>query len=675
MNPKLADKTIGQTMLKTIIFAILLLLLKPVSAASRMTHEKFVQLSHAEQRQIVIGLMQIVSELEGRYKHETKTAGFNAERFRQYTQIMRKISSFIIADAQAEVRRQRYGQFLNDLRGVLRQRNRCLYGGWISTVGGPENLCTHPSGATAPEVRSYYQSESSCSGRDNITCNPAIFGFKNVQTKTLFCVPAGRSGGTGPFASDNSSRACMLKALASTPEAGASTKEQRIQNIIAGIALNPDDANNTFDFMIQTCACDANRSQKEIADSYHAYMRPHRTCYSILRMLSEFLPSCQTPQQRFMDDNQLSFLNHIKTSLTEQQVNSENFEEAYRPIVNEFVNRSDYQAICGTSAPAVTVGATACPEGQTRATPTAQCKCEDGSTPGPDGCDIVVTGRREPPATTTPPPTTTTACTPPQVPNPRNNNACVAPCRDTEDRLESTFACVPKCDENQTRNAEGACEANPPAATPTITLAQRELKDDKGIFDAKINGETTVPDGYSFTWYREGEALGDITFTPVAAAPAVTNAPSVDLTGDIGSETETTTTAPTTAPTTTTTAPTTAPTTTTTTAPNPPPTTTDPGTTGPTGTSFSANQAAIPSLNTKFSTEAPRLASKDYQICVRLIKSSDNSIAGHDCKPVPKKVAAAPVVPRTNGGMGPQMPQQLGPTRGGSSDAIFRGIR
>ncbi len=658
-------------MLKTFFFLILFVMLRPVSAASLMTHEQFVHLPQSEQKQIVIGMMELIVEIEGRYKHETKTAGFSAERFRQYSQIMRKLSSFLIEDAEAEVRRQRYGQFLTDLRGVLRQRNRCLYGGWISTVGGSENLCTHPSQASAPEVRSMYQSERDCTGRNSISCNPAIFGFRNVQTKTLFCVPAGRVGSSAPFDSDNSSRACMLKALSTTAEAGTSSREDRLQNIINGISLNPIDANNTFAFMIKTCACAADTP--EIANNYHNYMRPHRTCYSILRMMAEYLPSCQTAGQRFLNDNQMSFLNHIKTAINDQQMRQTNFEDAYRPIVDQFVSRPDYQAICGTQPPAtIVVGPAACTGGSTRATPEADCKCADGSVPPAGGnCPAAIVTRGGAPDLPTP--STAVTCTGPAEVLNAARTAC--DCGTNFERIPPATACVAKCDPGVTRNAQGVCPAPAaPDTNHTITLSQTAINADKATFEAKIDNGSTVPTGYSYKWYREGEELGELAFAPATRTAAVT--PGVTTT-NVGAENNSPTDQPA-APTQPAGRPSPPPDADTAVAdadatPAGPP---DPGTGGVTGSSFLGNQAEITALASNLLADAPRHATKDYQICIRLIKP-DRSIANFDCKPVPKKAAVvAPAAPRGNSGMGAQMPQMgLPPTRGGASDAVFRGIR
>jgi hypothetical protein len=75
--------------------------------------------------------------------------------------------------------------------------------------------------------------------------------------------------------------------------------------------------------------------------------------------------------------------------------------------------------------------------------------------------------------------------------------------------------------------------------------------------------------------------------------------------------------------------------------------------------------------------DAPRQTDGDYEVCARFIRN--NALADTKCATVVKKDAAATTPgPRRNGnGMGgnPFMQQPMGPTRGGPSDAVFRGIR
>ncbi|MES2529334.1 MAG: proline-rich domain-containing protein [Bdellovibrionota bacterium] len=719
-------------MLKNCLFLILVLLMKPVFAASIMSHEKFVHLSYEEQKKIVITTMELIVEMEEKYKHQVKTSGFDPERFRRYTDFMKKVSNLLLfPEAHAVERNVRYGQYLNQLRTILGQRDRCIYGGWASEM--VNNLCVHPSNS---RFRNIYFADNGCSGIGKISCNPAIFGFKNVGQKSLFCVPAGRAGS----ASDNTSRECMNKALYSN-ESGASSREERIQNMIAGITSNPNDANAVFDFLLKACACDAR--SPEISQHYHTYMRPHRTCFSLLKMMAEVMPQC-TVNPSLMDANQLSFLQHINTTVTEAEIRSSNpgnIDAIYRAAVvgngsadSGFVSRADYRAICGGNPP---VPAPTCADALKLST--GVC-CEAPNRPNADrsACEpaggVVVGGCTPPqvvnpaggcmdaPAACTPPQVVnpaggcmnppagggdttactppqivnpaggcmnppagggdTTACTPPQVVNPAGGcmdapaatcangatnhpecttcsttqemiaNACVDKCiegtgpRDaTSNECSETCtdtakevvnnACVAKCATGETRNEAGVCGGASSGHTIEVKSTIKDLT--STTITVKVDGGSTLIPGHTIIWFKKGTNITNINFTGTSGTPP-TETP-IALTGDTP-ETSTEESDP---------------------ATDTPPTNTtwdDPGT----------NETPIPTSSDDMEFTAPRHTT-NYEVCARLVKVSDRSLAASSCATVQQKTQQAG--PQ---GFNPQM-QQMGPTRGGSSDAIFRGVR
>ncbi|MFL5784547.1 MAG: hypothetical protein ACJ76H_08070, partial [Bacteriovoracaceae bacterium] len=337
-------------MLKTVIFAILVMLIRPLSAASLMSHEKFVHLPPQQQRQVVVAIMELVVAMEEKYKHEVRTTGVDSEKLRQYKEFFKSVSALLLPEAHAAGERYiRYGQYLSDLSTVLNDKNRCLYGGWISVMVG--DLCVHPNYSGNSRYQNYYQAESYCPGREQITCNPAVFGFKKLSDHSLFCVPAGRTNN----AADNTSRECMKKALGNS--ADADSPEVRIQNMVDGIGRNPKDANKVFDFLIQTCACNKN-DKGIISDHYMKYMRPHRTCASILRMMATVMPQC--PAERSpMDSTQLSLLQNIKES-TEATINNDDFENGYKGFIDGILSRDDAKAVCGGAIAPQTQSSTDC---------------------------------------------------------------------------------------------------------------------------------------------------------------------------------------------------------------------------------------------------------------------------------------------------------------------------
>lgn len=668
MQSHSAEKLTGQTMLKTLFFAIFVMLVTPVPAASLMSHEKFVHLSYEEQKKVVIATMELVVEIEQKYKHETRRAGFNLERYQRYTDFMRKVSNLLFPEAHA-ARNERYGQYLNQLRNILGQTDKCLYGGWISTMGA-NNKCVHPRFSNG--FSQYYQSETGCSdgGRNNITCNPAIFGFKNVTRKTLFCVPAGESG------ADNTSRDCMRKALAEPAEEGASSRDDRIRNMIDGIAVNPNDANAVFDFLLKACACQA--KPREISQHYHNYMRPHRTCLSILRMMAEVMPQCSA-NPGLMDANQLSFLNNLKTS-TQSILSQENIEANYEPMVREFMNRSDYQAVCGPSdnsggqnppgGGAVTVDRD--PDTQVNP-PDGTPGGDQGGTPGgtsgtpndgngtPDrnpesGVEPAERPFCEPrpatppapeapaaPATAAAPeapaaPATAAAPETPAAPEaPATGEAAVRagnPPEQTPPPAPATGPNPPNCicRDGSEPSADGSCPEQPaaeetPASNVSFSLSIKTETNVNVTIEAGVN-PSDKKEEYTIIWFRSTAVTG--TVTSVSGSRTSPNPePEVSLTpeGD-----------------------------------QPEPARPEPiDRTAPDGKTDLGD-----TLDGAWSVTANRM-NQDYQVCARFIKVSDNSAADNKCVTVKKQVAQP-------GGMrpfgGPQMPG-----RGGASDAVFRGIR
>lgn len=653
-----AEKLIGKTMLKTLLFTILVMLLKPVSAASLMNHEKFVHLDYQEQRRIVIATMELIVEMESKYHQQVKTSGFDPERFRRYSEFMRKVSGLLFPEAHAApVRNVRYGQYLNQLRTVLNQTGKCLYGGWISSMDR-NNKCIHPARGSSANL---YQSETGCTGGNNqITCNPAIFGFKNVASKTLFCVAAGERH------SDNSSRDCMLKALADPPEAGASTREQRIRNMIDGISANPNDANAVFDFLLKACACDASQTP-EISTHYANYMRPHQTCYSILRMMSEVTPQCQVNNQPLMDNNQTSFLADIRSVLTSTEVQSTNVADTYRAKVNQFVSRADHQAICGapsgggqnggentnTSGNCVnerlSTGGLCCNPGRR---PNADnTNCEDGE-PETNNGGVTVEGTTPDINTDTNSPDTNTDPGPNPDPNPNPdpdtttdtpeestpgpcdpvehvregaNNSCVPACTEDQVRNPTTFACDPKPE------TEGDGDGDDEEASTSVSLTVTGTNKDENTttVNVTINPADTDWSLYTLIWFSKGslrptkQQLPDSTSTDDSTPRGRED---VDTVTD-----------------------------------------SEPQEAPQDWHEVGDGESSIRRDDQK-SIDAPRL-SNDYELCARLIKKSDNTKADEKCAKVPRKPA-----PRPSGNpMGG--PQPMMPTRGGASDAIFRGVR
>lgn len=279
-------------------FLIIFVALMGLSAHAsqlKLTHDQFVHLTDAQKDEWIIKTMELMVDLENRYQREVKTSGFNQERFERYTKFMKQFQSLLMGSAYAApvVSWETHGRNFSSLLKNSNGGANCIYAGWVSKVmkqNGKE-YCVHPNflgNANSPQTKAYARG-ASCEGRNKITCNPAIFGYKSEGAGSLFCVNAGLNE------AHNSSYSCMKEALADAEAQGADSKEVRLRNLRNRLAQNPAIFQDVQKFVFQTCVCEA--TPLNLNKSYHDYMRPHRTCYGIMEMLSATV--CEEPKIDF----------------------------------------------------------------------------------------------------------------------------------------------------------------------------------------------------------------------------------------------------------------------------------------------------------------------------------------------------------------------------------------
>lgn len=422
-----------------------------------------------------------------------------------------------------------------------------------------------------------------------------------------------------------------------------------------------------------------------------------------------------------MNEQQSSFLAHIRNSISQEEINSatpNTIDAVYSQVVNGFVSRPEYASICGTTpGPAPIPGPTQCPEARRLENGT----CCEGATPlpnpakteciaNPTGGGVVVdttssacpvagqirnaAGQCETPVTTggggdtgpgptptpTPDPVTcdltvndligtqclikcpegvtraadntcpgTTAptcdltthemiggncvikCVEGTGPRNTTTNACNETCTDTtKDYVAATRTCADKCPADRPRNTAGVCGGE--ASTHTITI-RSTIKDlNSTTITATVSGNTSVPAGHTIIWFKKGTNITNLTFTGTNGPAPTSEAPVLSTVGEEIAD--------------------------------PPPTTSTNTTWDDAGT----NETSIPASTDDMEFIAPR-HTENYEVCARLVKISDRSLVDSKCEIVQKKTP-----PAGQGGFNPGQ-QQMGPTRGGASDAIFRGIR
>lgn len=282
-------------MFKTSILILLTMILSAsVYARSlKLTHAEFVHLTDSQKNEWVIKTMELMVELESRYEREVKTSGLSPERFKRYTQMLQKIQNLLLEPAYADTTRswEIYGR---SFASLLKDSNgsKCIYAGWVSRVlkSSGKEYCVHPHylGTSASESRAYAKG-TSCEGRNKITCNPAVFGFKSEGEQSLFCVNAGVNE------AHNSSYNCMKEALAEAENSGRDSREVRLRNLRNRLSQHPAVFEEVQKFIFQTCLCES--TPGKINQRYHEYMRPHRTCYGLMEMLGA--TACEEPKIDF----------------------------------------------------------------------------------------------------------------------------------------------------------------------------------------------------------------------------------------------------------------------------------------------------------------------------------------------------------------------------------------
>ncbi len=364
-------------MFKSTLFFIMTFMMC-LSAGARSyvrNHEDFVHLSEYQKNQYIIKVMELVVELESKYKFEVKKYGYSQDRFEKYQNALRKVASLFFiesAHAQARILRragERIGDGINaamaapqaffpasvrhsDWNGLatrfseilnnpaVSEGNRCIFAGWISETAIGEDgktYCNHPVRMERP-ARGYPNpvEGSGCSRNDTsqIQCNPLIFGYKNAVSHSLFCVSTDDRA-------KNSSYHCMEKALGTVTEEGADSRGDRLAALRNNLASNPTAFNGVQEFVYRTCVCDS--SHENFSQAYQDAIRPHRTCYGLMNMIGETI-SCENPRLPLEDH---SIFQSLKNFMVNKSISESNADGHYSQFLNELrKDTAEYRRIC-----------------------------------------------------------------------------------------------------------------------------------------------------------------------------------------------------------------------------------------------------------------------------------------------------------------------------------------
>ena len=267
-----------------------------------MDHDRFVHLSEQDKRAVIISTMELMVELESKYKKEVKSSGFNQEKYDKFVQVILKLQKFVMSSAVAATGDKSLPELAGDFSKLLAnlKTDGCVYGGYVSKMATSNGVkyCRHPSTmkdnvpAEAAIKKAYLSNGGSCKGPNKISCNPVVFGYDSIAGTTPFCVDTGYLK-TGK--AHNVSYDCMRKALEET-----SDKEARLKVLTdaMSVAGNKEAFNKVHGFIFQTCAC----GKTSIDQNFAQYIKPHRTCFGMMNTL------------RVVKDSECSIMNNVDSA-------------------------------------------------------------------------------------------------------------------------------------------------------------------------------------------------------------------------------------------------------------------------------------------------------------------------------------------------------------------------
>lgn len=320
------------------LFAIALIifqvLMGDMNSYARMNqHAQFATLSLAERKQVVVEVMRIVVSIEAKYKHEILKPKPNQSKLKKYTYLLQKAEAFLMNSAHAA---SSYTPRFQNFRSLLDNPDKCIYGGWISRMT-KSGYCTHPMNLRQGTPERVGYTNQGCRSPGEISCNPLIFGFKKQSDDSLFCVPAGLSGNNA----HNSSLRCMEKALSEEGD-GA---EKRLSDLAKEVVDHPSQAKALFEFVSRACICEA--ELPGLNEKYHQYMRPHRTCLSLMKMLSRTVSddACVTPP--VLGDN-LALIQSLGSKIvaTYSRGSEAQADEDYKKLLIDLRGSPEFRNFC-----------------------------------------------------------------------------------------------------------------------------------------------------------------------------------------------------------------------------------------------------------------------------------------------------------------------------------------
>lgn len=318
-----------------------------------MTHERFVHLSSEDKEQVIIKTMEMIVEMEGKYRKAVVHNQPNKELYEQYMVLVQKLQNLLISEAYAGDVDEKFikrAQQFNSLLTLLKTE-ACIYAGYVSKL--VNGRCTSPSllvgkpGSKEAKIKAAYldtananaNKSGKCAGPAKISCNPVIFGFKQVGKSVPFCV------NTSPSEAHNAAYECMKVALSDNKEdALTDSKAKRLDNLKDALSDSTaaGEFNKVHGFIFKTCMC----GDTGLNPAYTKYMKPHRTCFGMLNTLSsidskECSPlKSQTSLDAFGDE----WKNYYGASSFEKQDATR--EVGFDTVYKDILSKPEMQRLC-----------------------------------------------------------------------------------------------------------------------------------------------------------------------------------------------------------------------------------------------------------------------------------------------------------------------------------------
>jgi hypothetical protein len=292
---------------------VLLLLLSPFSQGGSYTmdHNRFYDMPQAQRVWVVKKRMELMVEMEAKNElaHYSLRDGYEKNSSEGGVKWARPLNfklleELLISGAHASEAPVNLVNISKDFETALTQVTRpCLYSGYVSEMQG--GYCIHPKRSKNKMIlKAYYDPRKKCKYPTEISCNPMVFGYQKAADETPLCVPTGPTKDNRNKA-HNVSYACMQKSIYGQGDKETDTPEERLKYLTEQMQASTALFETIHRPIFRLCACG---ESGEIDKQYFKYMRPHRTCFGLMKGLWHMnSQQCSSLKNKTIDEKYKSF--------------------------------------------------------------------------------------------------------------------------------------------------------------------------------------------------------------------------------------------------------------------------------------------------------------------------------------------------------------------------------